>query len=173
MAHRNGDGSTRALAQGLGWFSVGLGVTKLLAGRQLARWLGMEEHTTLIRAFGARELAAGVGILTAEDPTGWMWGRVGGDALDLATLASGLGEGNPQRANVGIALAAVAGVTVLDVVCARQLSTAAPPPRLRDYSGRRGMPRPPEAMRGAAGDLEVPRDFRIPEPLRPYATSAG
>ena len=39
---------------------------------------------------------------------------------------------------------------------------------LRDYSGRRGMPRPPDAMRGIARDFPVPRDMRIPEAMRPY-----
>ena len=30
--------------------------------------------------------------------------------------------------------------------------------------------RPPQQMRGAARDFEVPRDFRTPEALRPYTT---
>jgi hypothetical protein len=67
MAHRrqdvhspSGDGSL-ALAQGLGWFSIGLGVAELAAPAQLARFLGMEEHTQLIRAYGAREIVTGIG----------------------------------------------------------------------------------------------------------------
>jgi hypothetical protein len=176
MAHRrqgfrsrNGDGSL-ALAQGLGWFSIGLGVAELLAPEQLARFLGMEEHTRLIRAYGAREVATGIGILTQEDPTPWMWGRVGGDALDLGTLALGLNRDNPQRGNVGVAMAAVAGVTALDIVCAQRLSAErersyAPS---ADYSDRRGLPRPPEAMRGAARAALGPSDMQVPEALRPY-----
>lgn len=164
------DPSTRALAQGLGWFSVGLGLAELLAPRTLGRWLGLEEHAGLIRAYGARELAAGIGILAREDPTPWLWTRVAGDALDLATLATRIGDDNPQRGNVGIALAAVAGVTALDVMCAQALAAGRSKPLapIRDYSGRRGFPRPPEEMRGAARDAEVPRDMRIPEALRPY-----
>ncbi len=176
---RNGrDASTYALAQGLGWFSIGLGVAELLAPGQLARLLGMEERTELIRAYGARELVTGIGILSQQDPTPWIWGRVGGDAIDLATLAPGLDPDNPAQRNVIVAVAAVAGVTVLDAVCAQQLSsarrsraTARRQARVKDYSGRRGMPRPPEAMRGAAKDVEVPKDMRIPEALRPYTTS--
>ena len=51
MAHsdqgisRRDGGSARALAQGLGWFSIGLGVAELLASERLARFLGMEERT--------------------------------------------------------------------------------------------------------------------------------
>jgi hypothetical protein len=128
----------------------------------------------LIRAYGAREVVTGVGILTQDDPTPWLWARIGGDALDLATLAMGLGRDNPHRANVGLAVAAVAGVMALDLACARALGQErerAPSP-IRDYSGRRGMPRPPAAMRGVARDLAVPQDMRIPEALRPYRTGA-
>jgi hypothetical protein len=159
------------LAEGLGWFSIGLGLTELLAARPLARALGMEEKTELFRAYGARELATGVGILTQRDPTPWIWGRVGGDVLDLATLATGLGD-NPRAGNVGLAIAAVAGVTALDVICAQSLSgdQGQLDRPMRDYSDRIGMRLPADAMRGAARDFEPPRDFRIPEPLRPYAS---
>jgi hypothetical protein len=185
MAHRYGgpssrngaDASAHAVAQGLGWFSIGLGVTELIAPGQLARFLGMEERTELIRAYGAREIMTGIGILSQQDPTPWLWGRVAGDAVDLATLAPGLRADNPSHRNVIVAVAAVAGVTMLDAVCAQRLSRqrrarAAARRRLRarGYGNRRGMPHPPEAMRGAARDVEVPEDMRIPEPLRPYST---
>ena len=179
MAHRHyraprgGDGSVETLAKGLGWFSIGLGVAELVAPERLARFLGMEERTELIRTYGAREILTGVGILSQEDPTPWIWGRVGGDALDLGTLAMGLGRANPQRGNVGLAIGAVAGVMALDLICAQALGQerewhALP---VWDYSDRRGMPRPPEAMRGAARDFEIPRDMRIPEALRPYTNA--
>ena len=170
MAYAHDD-TADSLARGLGWFSVALGLTELLGAESLGRWLGMEEHTGLLRAYGVRELATGVGILSTDDPTPWIWGRVAGDALDIATLATGLRHDNPARDNVGVALAAVAGVTVLDIVCGQWLSAESGPRRPpRDYSDRSGLPRPPEAMRGAARDFEVPRDMRIPEPLRPYTS---
>jgi hypothetical protein len=166
------DGPTYALAQGLGWFSIGLGLVELLAPRSVARHLGMEERTALIQAFGARELATGVAILTQHDPKPWILGRVGGDMLDIVTLVRGFHDDNPRRGNVGLALIAVLGVTVLDVLCGQALNSGEqwdlrPPP---DYSDRRGMPQPIEAMRGAARDLEPPADMRIPEALRPYPT---
>ena len=120
--HAASDDLTLALAQGLGWFSIGLGLAELLAGRALARSMGMDDYAALIRTYGAREVATGVAILTRPDPTPWIWARVGGDALDLATLAVGLHEDNPRRANVGVAIAAVAGATALDLVCAVRLS---------------------------------------------------
>jgi hypothetical protein len=188
MAHRYGgfssldgaDGSTHALARGLGWFSIGLGVAELAAPGYLARFLGMEERTDLIRAYGAREIMTGIGILSQQDPTPWIWGRVAGDAVDLATLAPGLRTDNPRQRSVTVAVAAVAGVTMLDAVCAQRLSRqrrtrAANLRRLRakDYSNRRGMPGSPEVMRGAARDLKVPEDMRIPAALRPYTTRSS
>jgi hypothetical protein len=156
-----------ALARGLGWFSIARGLTELIAARPLARALGMDDGETLLQAYGVREIATGIGVLAADDPAPWIWGRVGGDALDLATLATGLDEDNPQRANVGLAIAAVAAVTAVDLVCATGLSAGEPAPP-RDYRNRSGWPDSPTAMRGAARDFEVPRDMRIPEPLRPY-----
>jgi hypothetical protein len=122
----------------------------------------------------------GIGILSQRDPTPWLWGRVAGDAVDLAPLAPGLRADNPRQRNVSVAVATVAGVTMLDAVCAQRLSTAARNraatrrrPQARAYSRRRGLPRPPEAMRGAARDLKVPEDMRIPAALRPYTTRSS
>ena len=139
--HRNS--STRTLAQGLGYFSLALGAIELFAPRALGRALGMEEHTGLLQAYGAREIATGIGILTARDPTPWVWGRVAGDGLDLATLAPALSDDNPQRGAAGVAMAAVAGVALLDVLCARALSAEGEEEnRARDYGygDRTGFP---------------------------------
>jgi hypothetical protein len=124
----------------------------------------------LIQAYGVREIVTGVGILASENPAPWILGRIGGDALDLATLAAGYSTENPKRDNVGIALGAVAGVTALDAVCAAMLSSSNGQRSLPHFydRDRSGFPAPPESMRGAASDFEVPRDFRAPEALRPY-----
>lgn len=160
------------LARGMGWFSIALGTAEVVAGRSIARWLGMEEHTNLIRAYGVREIGAGIGLLSVGDPKPWMWGRIAGDALDLGTLAAGLGRDNPRRDNVGIAMAAVLGATALDVACTRMLHAdearhrALPPP---DYSDRVGLGGPPEKMRGAARDAPIGEDMRTPKLMRPLA----
>jgi hypothetical protein len=134
--------SADPLARGLGWFSLALGAMELLAPKALSRALGMEQHAGLIQAYGAREVATGIAILGADDPMPYVWGRVAGDALDLATLAPALDEENPQRHNVMLAVAAVAGVTLLDIVCASALSSRAKDALpVRDYSGRSGFPK--------------------------------
>ena len=111
----------KGLADALGWFSIGLGAAELLAPEAVAEYLGMDDLTELVRAYGLREIATGVGILANRQPTGWVWARVAGDALDLATLAAGLSPRNRRRNRVLGAMAAVAGVALLDVMCARQL----------------------------------------------------
>jgi len=107
------------LARGLGWFSIGLGLAELVAPRAMAELTGVR-NPALLQTYGLREIATGIGILTSDRPAGWLWARVAGDAMDLATLAAAEDGGRAA----GAALA-VAGVTALDVMCATQLGAAA------------------------------------------------
>jgi uncharacterized membrane protein len=118
-------GGTEALAQALGWFSIGLGVAELTAPRSLARFIGVRddnETCALLRAYGAREIASGIGILSRRRPAGWVWSRVGGDAIDLATLVAAYRSDTTDTGRLNAATAAVLGVTALDIFCAQQLS---------------------------------------------------
>lgn len=110
------------LARCLGFFSLGLGAVELIAPRLLARRLGLPRSEALVRAFGAREVAAGLAVLTYPDSPAPLWARVGGDVLDLAVLVSALLPGNRRRGGAAAATAAVLAVTVLDVLCAAALS---------------------------------------------------
>ena len=166
--------STNMLSQGLGWFSLGLGTAELFAPQAVARFLGMRDGTTLIQSYGLREIAAGVGLLTAQNAKPWMISRVGGDVIDIATLVANFGKDNRKNGNVAFALAAVLGVTVADVVCTQSLHQHEQ--RLlqrrkqaaRDYSRRSGFPKPAQEMRGAAiGHVHIPEDYRTPKALRP------
>lgn len=107
------------MARGLGWFSIALGITELIAPHAITRTLGLRGREDLVRTYGLREIGTGIGILASEDPTPWIWGRVGGDALDLATVAGGLESS--KRGNALLALLALGGVTAMDVACGRQL----------------------------------------------------
>ncbi|MBP0446760.1 hypothetical protein J8J14_18450 [Roseomonas sp. SSH11] len=111
------------LSRFLGWFSIGLGAMQILCGRTLARKLGMTGRTKLFRAFGVREVTNGLAILANPGSAPLLWARVAGDALDMATLAGTPSFGRRERATVKIALAAVAGVALLDILCATRLST--------------------------------------------------
>lgn len=168
---RRPDPATRDLAYGLGWFSIGLGLTEVACGGAIARWLGMPRSAPVIKAYGVRELVQGAGILSSRDPTPWISARVAGDVLDIATVLPGLEGHNPRKGNVLIALMALAGVTALDVVCAQNLSGAplAPSNKIRqDYRRRSGFRRTAQAMRGAARDFKPPPDIIGPEAMRPW-----
>jgi hypothetical protein len=139
-------------ARFLGWFSIGLGVAELVAPGALNRSLGMREHNGLVRAFGLREIAAGLGILSLKNPTPWVWARVAGDALDIAALLLSLGPNNPRRGSAATAFFSVVGITVLDILTAKSLERQVEYRSLprRDYSGRSGFKNGPERQRGAA-----------------------
>ncbi|HEY7169504.1 MAG TPA: hypothetical protein VH417_01585 [Vicinamibacterales bacterium] len=110
------------IARFLGWFSLGLGAVELLMPKTVCRALDVDCDETLVQAFGAREMAAGLGILSQRNPGPWLWGRVAGDAVDLSALAAAL-RVSGRRAMVGAALASVAGITALDIVCGLRISS--------------------------------------------------
>lgn len=119
-------GAARNWARSLGWFSIGLGMTELLMPRRLGRLIGVRDHHGLLRAMGAREIGAGIAVLTERIPTRSIGARVTGDAVDLALLAGGLLSSGAKRGRVAGALAAVGGVTALDVLCMKQLAENEP-----------------------------------------------
>lgn len=138
-----------ALARGLGYFSLALGVAEMVAPGKIAKTFGLEGKEGLLRAFGAREIASGVGALSA-DPQPALWSRVAGDVIDMATLALGSKAQNADtKRNVWVGIAAVAGVAALDAFAASLAAKRGgerPPPA--DYSDRSGFPKGVEAARG-------------------------
>lgn len=117
---RIGDG--RTLARGLAWFSIGLGLAEVIAPGSITRFLGVsEDRAGIVRTYGMREIASGVGILAQRHPVTGIWSRVVGDMVDLGTLGTALTDDEAHRGRVVGAMAMVAGVTALDVICARQL----------------------------------------------------
>jgi uncharacterized membrane protein len=128
-----GGSTANRVAQGLGWFSIGLGVTELIAPGLIARIVGSRNHHFLIRTYGIREITAGIGILSTNRPGGWLWSRVAGDAIDLISIGRAAGS---SRNSTGTTISAlsVAGVTAVDVWCARQFCD--PASADSKYSGR-------------------------------------
>jgi len=113
------------IAIGLGWFSIGLGLAEILAPKKLSKLIGARgKHDGLLRLFGLREITSGIGILTQQKPSGWLWSRVAGDAMDLAFLGAALSSPKSNRTRVALATAAVAGVTALDIANAQQFSSS-------------------------------------------------
>jgi uncharacterized membrane protein len=92
----------------------------------------------VLRAFGVREIANGVGLLARPQSAALAWGRVAGDALDLAFLASRRNERGANEARLLGAAAAVAGVAALDVLAGQRLSRNGDGARARRDAGGRG-----------------------------------
>jgi hypothetical protein len=144
-------GASDRMARNLGWFSLGLGALEIFAPERITRALGMEGQESLIRAYGFREVAAGVLSLSIEKRTG-LWSRVAGDGLDIATLMAGLRDDNPKKGNVAMALMMVGGITLLDIAAATQVSARHAPQKgqRRMYHDRTGYPKGVAASRGIA-----------------------
>jgi uncharacterized membrane protein len=116
--------NAKRLARGLGWFSLGLGMTELIAPRFIARISGVpERRTDVIRLYGLREIAAGIGIFAQKNPVEAMWSRVAGDVLDLTSLGLACTASDAKRGRITFATANVLAVTALDVIAAKQLSS--------------------------------------------------
>ena len=126
------------LGTSLGWFSLAAGAASLLMPGPVARAAGLLSNPRTLRAMramGLRELASGAGILLRPQRPGWLWMRVAGDAIDLALLGLS-GRRRPvansdagstalagaryasSRQRLLFASAALAGVTVLDMLAA-------------------------------------------------------
>jgi uncharacterized membrane protein len=117
------------LAQGLGWFSIGLGVAQIVAPRGMSRLIGVKDaegNRALMRAVGMREIAAGIGLLSDPKPTGFAVARVAGDVMDLAMLANALTTRENDHGRTAFATAAVIGVGLLDVMASEDLATTTP-----------------------------------------------
>lgn len=120
-------GPNEQLADFLGWFSIGLGLSQVLMPRVVAKICGVEnsdDNTALMRALGMRELTSGVGILSNKRPTSWLWARVAGDVIDLALLGNVSRNSENHRGRTTFAIANVLGVLALDVLAAQQIGSS-------------------------------------------------
>jgi uncharacterized membrane protein len=93
----------------------------------VSRLIGLKDgstSTTVMRAVGARELAAGAGILTQSRPKFWLWSRLAGDTMDLALLGAAIADPRNDRSRLAAALVNVLGVTAADMMAARQMTQA-------------------------------------------------
>lgn len=128
------------LAAFLGWFSVGLGVLELFAPSTVARTIGVRPTPAwngLLQLFGLREIATGAGILKNPTSKEWVSMRIGGDALDLATLGLALSQ-SVRPARTAAAMGLVLGATLLDVVGTERLAER----RKLPVPGAAGVPEP-------------------------------
>src|ERR1051326_4970818 len=116
---RAAKGPNEKLADFLGWFSIGLGASQIVMPRVVSKICGVDDsdgNTTLMRTLGMREVASGVGMLSQDRPTTWLWARVAGDLMDLALLGKVISNGENHRGRTSFAIANVLGVLALDAL---------------------------------------------------------
>ena len=124
---RNSGPPRENLAKGLGLFSFALGIPQVLAPGRVNRLIGVRDNSAnrrWMRAVGAREIAAGVGIFSARQPKEWLWARVAGDTMDLALLGSALRGRSRRPGRTLAATGAVAGAFAADLVDSMRLGRA-------------------------------------------------
>jgi len=106
----------------MGLFSLGLGTMQLLGPDAVNGLCGLPAaglRRTTQRMIGVRELLAAGGLLTRSNGSAWMKARVFGDITDIALLTKSL-ESSTRRTRTWLAIAAVVGVTAVDVIGARR-----------------------------------------------------
>ena len=110
-------------AQCLGWASIAVGLTEILAPKHLEKTMGVGngQVTGVLRVLGVREIMHGVDILAHKDPTPGVWSRVFGDLLDGVLLgAAATRTKNPE--GLAAIFAAVTPVVLADMIFAPRLS---------------------------------------------------
>jgi uncharacterized membrane protein len=160
-----GRGREDAVANALGWGSLGLGIPQLLTPGRFDEAIGVQpdaKSRAWTLAVGVREIAAFAGILVfqAPRPVGWLWGRVAGDAMDLSLLLAAWRSKRLSSARLGIATGAVVAIGITDLVEALRFSRE--PDRIMEEE---------EVHVRAAATIRRPRDevygsWRSQAPLR-------
>jgi hypothetical protein len=95
-------------SQSLGWLSIGLGLAELLFPGGVTRMGGVSGSPWLVRLYGARELATGLGLVNAREPGPWLWARAAGDVLDLLSVARGRRSGRLRHLAMLVSLGLIA-----------------------------------------------------------------
>lgn len=122
------DTTDAEFGRGLGWASIAIGLTEVLAPKQVENMLGLEDtpdRRGTIRILGVRELCHGIGILTEEEATERMktgvWARVAGDVLDSALLGVAATK-TKKPFSFAVVTGMVLAIGLADLLCARRLS---------------------------------------------------
>jgi hypothetical protein len=107
----------------LGWASIAVGLTEILAPRHLEKTMGIGngQTTGILRVLGVREIMHGVDLLSHKDPTPGVWARVFGDLLDGALIGAAATQ-TKKPGGLATILAAVTPLVLADMLFAPRLS---------------------------------------------------
>jgi uncharacterized membrane protein len=113
----------------LGWASAGLGVPNVVMPGGFGRAIGVGDgprQRMTVAVVGLRELAAAAGLLWQGSPA-WLWGRVAGDAMDLALLGRALknhdGKGLARTIAATVGVVGITGVDLYAAITRSQRKT--------------------------------------------------
>ncbi len=121
------DAAPTGLSRGLGWLTLALGVSEVVAPRKLAKLIGVGDDgvTPLVmRLLGAKGIISSLNVLMQPQRPTPLWSRVAGDLVDLGLLGVAAGTKRMSGARLAGAVAATAGVLALDVFAARRAQKA-------------------------------------------------
>lgn len=132
------------IAEGLGWFSLGLGVAQLLAPGALNRLAGIRDDSAARSAqqiVGIREVGAFAAIMADRPrPVLPLWSRVGGDLMDLVLLGRAWRGKRESAPRLALTIGSIVGVTGLDIYAAIRHTETERRDRKSEGSAARGGP---------------------------------
>ena len=128
MTSRAADVDDVEFARGLGWASIGIGLTEVLAPKQVNNLLGLDDSPDrrgTLRVLGVREICHGIAILSQEEANERMAAsvvsRVAGDVLDSALL--GIAATKTKKPfQFAVITAMVLGIGLADLLCAKRVT---------------------------------------------------
>jgi len=110
-------GSAEGGATTMGLFSYALGTWQILRPGAVNRVMGVPDHNpnhVVQRLLGVREIVTGTGVLFGDNTSGWMWGRVAGDVMDITIVGGQLAGRLGTRSRLIGTLVFLTGVLVYD-----------------------------------------------------------
>ena len=112
----------RKLARGIGWLSVGVGLTLVAAPKLTVRAFGMGNRPNLGRFLGVRDLVVGAGLLSqSENLAPWLQARAISDAVDATLFLAGAASGAFPRGRAMFGFAVASAFSVFSFALARRL----------------------------------------------------
>lgn len=112
----------RKLARGIGWLSVGVGLTLVAAPKLTVRAFGMGNRPNLGRFLGVRDLVVGAGLLSqSENLAPWLQARAISDAVDATLFLAGAASGAFPRGQAMFGFAVASAFSVFSFALARRL----------------------------------------------------
>ncbi len=110
------------LARGIGWLSVGVGLTLVAAPKLTVRAFGMGNRPNLGRFLGVRDLVVGAGLLSqSENLAPWLQARAISDAVDATLFLAGAASGAFPRGRAMFGFAVASAFSVFSFALARRL----------------------------------------------------